>query len=59
VHHPEYPCVATDDDTAGNHERDDEQSRFGGIAIAVLQYGAGSQFSIQTEHPWKETVGWM
>jgi hypothetical protein len=54
VHYPEYPGIAADDDAAGNDERDDEQSRFGGVTVIVLQDGAGSQFVIHAEHTWKE-----
>jgi len=56
VHDPEYSCVAADNNAAGNEERDDEQGRFGGVAVAVLQDGAGPQFAIQTEHTWKKTA---
>lgn len=36
VYDPEYPGVAADNDAAGNDKRDDEQGRFGRVAIVVL-----------------------
>jgi hypothetical protein len=53
MHDPEYPGVAADDDTAGNDECGDEQGRFGGVTIVVLQDGASPQSVIQAEHTWK------
>jgi len=50
VYDPEYPGVAANDDAAGNDKRDDEERRFGRVATAVFQNGAGPQFAIQTEH---------
>jgi hypothetical protein len=50
VYDPEYLRVAAYDDAAGNNKRDDEQSCFGRVAIAVFQDGAGPQLSVQTEH---------
>ena len=50
VHDPEYAGVAAHDDAAGDDKRDDEQRRFGRVATAVFQDGAGPQFTVQTEH---------
>jgi hypothetical protein len=54
VYDPEYPGIATDDDAAGNDERDHEECRFGGVATFVFQDGAGPKFAVHTEYTCKK-----